>query len=145
MVAYHSVFNVFADQTNTVVPATPDGSLAVSGTNVYPGRTMAALGAMYDASCHMACVDGTPTGYLTIQVSNDPNAADAVLQFTTARWVTIKTVPLDAGLFTVEVGDTPAPDGMLAFPNGARYCRIVYTNTSGTGTLKFWISGVSGI
>lgn len=81
---------------------------------------------------------GTPTGTFAVQCSGDylPGTGGTVIR--TGNWVTLPvksstgTSPTAAGnadVHFININNSPAP-----------FLRVVYTATSGTGTLDIWVS-----
>ena len=148
MLQYRRPQILAGSKTNADVPQ--DHSItgqAVSGTRVFYSQTQRISGSAPQLNLHLS-VTGTPTGTFSIQQSNDPRVDDGVdvvgdfasAQAQTVRWAEVATVAVTAGSMG---GGTPA-EYIVSIQNGAYATRVVYTNSSGSGTIIVVSYGVGG-
>jgi hypothetical protein len=102
----------------------PDAGAAVTGVTTYHSTRLDTLGGSHSA-IHILWT-GTPTGTVLIQSSND-NPADK----TTQDWVDEPGINIP-----VEPTGSAVSTMVHVFHNGARWLRVQYDNTAGSGAIR---------
>jgi hypothetical protein len=100
---------------------------------------MAPTGNMLNFSYQCGVASGTPTGTFNVYVSNDPRAQDAA-QNANSFWTLVQSVSFTAGVTTTG-SQTSA---MVVVQNGAKFSYCAWINSSGSGSVFAFGTGISG-
>lgn len=130
--AYHSVFTALGTRDPNTRLFTA-GNLAGNLTST----TTQTIGMCPMASVTCTVETGTPSGSFFVDVTDDPRAEDPNGGLGTPQWVTLQQITFTSGLNN---GNSAAH---VTWANGAKYARVRWVQTGGTGTGFAFLTGVS--
>ena len=130
---YHSPWLALGSMEGTTRQLTP-ATLTTSQT----AQANSAFASCLNASATFTIESGTPTGSYIVEQTNDIRAWDQQTA-PSAFWNTIVSLPVTSGTFS-----GGGSSYLATWANGAKFTRIRWVATSGTGTGFVFVTGVTG-